>query len=269
MYKNKDIFFLGVVASYDEEHGYGMIQCAEATELFERDVYAFKDVLAFGNAGQGDQVRFPIHVNNRGQPQASLPLYKVGDDGEPIDGQPTDKNGEPIEGHVFAEEVEAENPGTLRKQYVTNPPGAGKGAAKGADKGAAKSIGKKRVADPWAGGPPATRQRSENGYAGAVETGSIDLKIDGIPGGVLHREIAHIFRQYAGFLSLRTADKGNHTMTFATFESREQALFVRDALNGYIFDDQAPQWEQSPLRIEFSTQPKGKGKVGKGKVKGY
>merc|ERR1719387_2062492 len=99
-----------------------MIECPEASEMFDRDVYAFKDVLAFASIEVGDGIRFGIHVNNRGQPQASLPVYK---DGEPID-MPTDK------GHVMAEEIEANE----LKQRFQHPTGKGAG---GSGKGAGGS----------------------------------------------------------------------------------------------------------------------------------
>eukprot|EP00406_Dinophysis_acuminata_P072416 CAMPEP_0179242230 /NCGR_PEP_ID=MMETSP0797-20121207/16909_1 /TAXON_ID=47934 /ORGANISM="Dinophysis acuminata, Strain DAEP01" /LENGTH=172 /DNA_ID=CAMNT_0020949657 /DNA_START=29 /DNA_END=544 /DNA_ORIENTATION=- len=74
--------FLGVLKEYNEAKGFGMIACEESHKMYGKDIYVYKDVLARTDAAVGDSFRFGIHVNQRGQPQASLPIYKV----DPYDG---------------------------------------------------------------------------------------------------------------------------------------------------------------------------------------
>merc|ERR1719265_1105876 len=63
--------------------GYGMIACNETKQMYGVDIYAYKDVLQSAELNVGDAVRFGIHVNSRGQPQASLPVFKVDQTGFP------------------------------------------------------------------------------------------------------------------------------------------------------------------------------------------
>merc|ERR1719265_489985 len=85
-----------------------MIECAESSAIWGQDVYIHKMVLASANLGVGDTVRFGVHVNPRDQPQASMPVYKVGEDGVPVGQKDTEvvKN---------AEEYAAMDPGFLTR----------------------------------------------------------------------------------------------------------------------------------------------------------
>lgn len=257
----KEVLFHGEVIQYDERKGFGWIKCDLVTELFDGDTYAFKSVLDFAGCHVGDGIVFGIHLNNNGKPQASLPCFKIGTDGEAIGiEEEAKKLGEGKEFMFAAEELQWEpqfleqyqdaiskksrQQNAKNKREATGPYGSTKGSGKASSNGAMRGYG-------GHGGPA--------GFGGPAPGphGGIDIKVDGIPGNVEHREISHIFRQYAGFMSLRTANKGTHTLVFATFETNEQARFVMDALNGYIFDDQLPQWEQTQLSIAYSTGSKG------------
>lgn len=270
--KARDVLFSGVVTQYDEKNCFGWIQSDLVTLLFEHDCYIHKDVLDYAGCQVGDKILFGIHVSNRVKPQASKPVFKVGPNGAAIgiENESTE--------FLYAEEEAEKDPNflilyqeqimfksKLQNEKKLDPPGNGKesGKSKGKAKGASRD---------YAIVPHDSYGGKGGGYGGygasSAPPGGIDLKIDGIPGGVSHREIAHIFRQYAGFMSLRSADRGTRTLAFATFESDEQAQFVMDALQGYIFDDQVPQWEQSALSLQLSTNPKGAAKGSKGAAKG-
>merc|ERR1740129_1012266 len=85
MAKREDIKFLGSVKSFNEAKNFGMVECEQATQIWGGDIYAFRDVLASCGAAVGDMIRFGIHINTRGQPQVSLPVFKVGEDGLALD----------------------------------------------------------------------------------------------------------------------------------------------------------------------------------------
>merc|ERR1712032_380642 len=58
-----------------------MIACPDSG--YENDVYAHKSVVAPEMLELGDVLAFPLHVNARGMPQASSPIFKaVGRDHE-------------------------------------------------------------------------------------------------------------------------------------------------------------------------------------------
>eukprot|EP00928_Gymnodinium_smaydae_P087292 TRINITY_DN71570_c0_g1_i1.p1 TRINITY_DN71570_c0_g1~~TRINITY_DN71570_c0_g1_i1.p1 ORF type:complete len:384 (+),score=94.97 TRINITY_DN71570_c0_g1_i1:73-1224(+) len=76
-----EVKFLGTVTSFNDQKGFGMIDCPEVQEMWGTEIYAYKDVLAYAGVGVGERVRFGIHVNKRGQPQASMPTFRVDEDG--------------------------------------------------------------------------------------------------------------------------------------------------------------------------------------------
>merc|ERR1712187_745413 len=61
--------FTGKVKSFSKEKGFGFITCMEAHELFERDVFLHKAQLVAG-CEVGHEVKFRIHVDEKGQPKA-------------------------------------------------------------------------------------------------------------------------------------------------------------------------------------------------------
>lgn len=265
----KDVLFVGVVIQYDDVKTCGWIQCDLMTELFAGDCYIHKNVMDYADCQVGDTIRFGIHLNSKGKPQASKPVFKVAEDGSVIG---IEKEAQDF---MFAEEQVEMNRNFLYEfadainlksqlQNAKKDPASsyGNGVSGRSATVASRGHGNYSASAGGYGGKGASSGAQPSG-------GLVDLKIDGIPGGVSHREISHIFRQYAGFTSLRSADKGTHTLAFASFETNEQAEFVMDALDGYVFDDQAPQWQQSTLSCHFSTNPKGSPKgSAKGSVKG-
>jgi len=84
--------------------------------------------------------------------------------------------------------------------------------------------------------------------------GGVDLFVGGVPHDATQRELSHIFRQYAGFMSLRMVAKAQ-MLVFVTFATPAQAQFVAEALSGYVFDQDSH--DQMCLTVQLS---KGKGK---------
>merc|ERR550532_3894873 len=76
--------------------------------MWGQDIYAYKDVLAAAGATVGDTIRFGIHVNPRGQPQVSLPVFKLGEDGT-FQGVPAGTE------FINAEEQAAQDPTFLQR----------------------------------------------------------------------------------------------------------------------------------------------------------
>jgi len=72
----------GEVVRYDMVMGRGFISCEGITAAFGNDVYVHRSTLAEAGAGLGDIVKFKVHVNKKGEPQASAPLTIVSK-GEP------------------------------------------------------------------------------------------------------------------------------------------------------------------------------------------
>jgi len=69
------------------------------------------------------------------------------------------------------------------------------------------------------------------------------LFVEGLPGDATEREVAHIFRPYPGFLSLRILAKEskqypnrNYVLCFVEFENRFQATIAIQALQSYKMD---------------------------------
>jgi len=68
--------FVGRVQRIEWQKGFSMINCPEADS--EAGVYCHKSVAETNKLNVGDVVAFNIHVNAKGQPQASAPLWKRG-----------------------------------------------------------------------------------------------------------------------------------------------------------------------------------------------
>jgi len=277
--KVQDYKFLGQLQSFDEKKQCGMITCEETRQLWNQDVYIHKSVMDTARIGMQDYVRFGVHLNTRGQPQASLPVYKVGDDGQPIGV----KDGENV---IAAEEMVAMDPAFLQelgdaiagRSNTQNDKKAQQKGKKGDDKGGKGGYGK---ADPWAkgggkggyggdpygggkggyGGDPYGGYGHDpwagdpyGGKGGGKKGGGIDLFVGGVPKDATSRELHQIFRQYAGFMSLRMVEKAQ-VLVFVTFETPAQAQFVAEALSGYVFDQESG--DQACITVQIS---KGKGK---------
>jgi len=271
----QDYKFLGQLKSFDEKKQHGMIGCTETQQLWNQDVYIHKSVMDSAEIGLEDYLRFGVHINTRGQPQASLPVYKVGDDGQPMNV----KEGENI---INAEEEAALDASFLQalgdainaRSSQQNEKRASKGKGKDKDKGYGKAdpygkggggYGKSEPygkggggwgGDPWGGDP-------YGGYGGGKggKGGGVDLFVGGVPHGATKRELQHIFRQYAGFMGLRMVEKAQ-LLVFVTFATHAQAQFVAEALTGYVFDEENGQHEVLTVAISL---PKGEGKGKKGK----
>jgi len=82
--KVQDYKFLGELKAFDDKKSAGLIGCEETQQLWGQDVYIHKSVMDTAHINVGDCLRFGVHLNARGQPQASLPVYKVGQDAQPI-----------------------------------------------------------------------------------------------------------------------------------------------------------------------------------------
>lgn len=311
--KAEEVKFRGYIASYNPTKGFGMIASPEAHAMWAQQIFVYKDVLAPCEAKVGDEVRFGIHVNARGQPQASLPCFKIDQDGSPI-GAPEDL------GIINAEELAEANPGFLDRllikirrrsdhqnkrrgltdkgdargkckdkgkgKYMSGGDawgGAGydswKGGAKGASNGASAWSGVGNGAEAWEGAKGAWDQGKDAkggawehhaawdkgadawghaGWAGGWDGPGawITLCVAGVPPGVERREVAHIFRQYEGFTTLRTTDRADATLVFVVFATHALARRAQDALHGYVWDDEAPLAQQRTLSVEIAKQRK-------------
>jgi len=70
--------YTGTIILYDAANGRGFIMCAEVKKITGSTVYVHKNVVAASNAKLGDTVRFKVHMNAKGAPQAQHPLRILG-----------------------------------------------------------------------------------------------------------------------------------------------------------------------------------------------
>jgi len=75
----------GEIISFDCGSGRGFISCEGVKATFDQDVYVHRKVLAQAKANVGDVVRFTIHVNSQGLPQASHPLEIIKSNGPKLE----------------------------------------------------------------------------------------------------------------------------------------------------------------------------------------
>lgn len=251
-----------------------MVACDETHLMWGQEIYGYRDVLASAEANVGDTIRFGVHVNTRGQPQVSLPVWKIGEDGLPIGLE---------EGTVVfnAEELAAEDPSFLERlkeeiegrseqQNHKRSRLAGDGGANwtalGGGKGGPPAKRAKGGGTPdagawggawgggWGGGGEeyqwaAAAAKGGKGWGGAWGGEEVTLFVSGLPPGVERREVLNIFRQYAGFSSLRLVSREDHSIGFVSFATTAQAQFVADALTGYVFDQEVPPEMQTQLSV--------------------
>lgn len=293
-----DIKFVGVVQSFNEAKKFGMVVCEEAHAMWGQEIYAYQDVLKSADAGIGDTIRFGIHISTRGQPQVSLPVFKIGPDGQPL-------NVPAGTSFVNAEDAIIEDPSLLEriKEEVENQSsrqntkkrkvdGGGKGkdgkgkggppsmkgggwpaaapvgygspkGGGGGGRGDWSSKGQWSGGDSWGGGD---RWGGGGGGGGGWNPQEVTLFVSGVPVGVQRRELLHIFRQYAGFSHMRQVDREDHCLVFVSFATQAQAQFVADALTGYVFDEEAPPDQRQILSL---TPAKEKMRSDKGGGKGF
>ena len=80
---------------------------------------------------------------------------------------------------------------------------------------------------------------------------SSTLYVEGLPPDATDREMAHIFRPFPGYKSLRLKQSARGAFCFVEFESPPQALIAKTAVQGYPLDKaRAP--DTPLLRLEFA-----------------
>jgi len=276
--KVQDYKFLGELKAFDDKKSSGLIGCEETQQLWGQDVYIHKSVMDTAHINVGDCLRFGVHLNARGQPQASLPVYKVGQDAQPI-GVKEGENVIEVEAHASSDPAflsalgqaiqdRSDQQNNNRKRKADDAWGGkgGKGAKGGKGFGGGKDGGYGGGYgggyDDWGGGGYGMGMGMGMGGMGmgmgmggkGGGKGGVDLFVGGVPSDATERELSHIFRQYAGFMSLRMVQKAQ-MLVFVTFATPAQAQFVAEALTGYVFDQNSR--DQMCLTVQLS---KGKGK---------
>lgn len=81
---SQDRRFLGRVGKFNEEKGWGFIECSEAKDIFDSDVFIHRNELLPGQAVRvGDELEFSVDVERRGKAQAIDVVY-LGGGREPV-----------------------------------------------------------------------------------------------------------------------------------------------------------------------------------------
>jgi len=96
---------------------------------------------------------------------------------------------------------------------------------------------------------------------------SSTLFIEGLPSDTTEREVAHIFRPFPGYQSLRILTKESkqspnrfYTLCFVEFDNKYQATFAMNHLQGYRFDkDDTKGLSMSYAKTERKTKPTTRG----------
>jgi RNA recognition motif-containing protein len=96
---------------------------------------------------------------------------------------------------------------------------------------------------------------------------SSTLFIEGLPSDATEREVAHIFRPFPGYQSLRILNKESkqspnrlYTLCFVEFDNKYQATFAMNHLQGYRFEkDDAKGLSMSYAKTERKTKPSTRG----------
>mmetsp|Transcript_140731 Transcript_140731/g.262641 ORF Transcript_140731/g.262641 Transcript_140731/m.262641 type:complete len:592 (+) Transcript_140731:112-1887(+) len=70
--------YTGIVSKYFVLKDFGYITCEDIKAACGRDVYVHKRVLTTSKATKGSKVKFTIHLNNQGLPQAQGPMTVLG-----------------------------------------------------------------------------------------------------------------------------------------------------------------------------------------------
>jgi len=81
---SQDRRFLGRVLKFNEEKGWGFIECAEAKDIFDSDIFMHRNELLPGQVVRaGDELEFSVDVERRGKAQAIDVVY-LGGGTEPV-----------------------------------------------------------------------------------------------------------------------------------------------------------------------------------------
>lgn len=70
--------YTGIVVKYFLHKDFGYISCEDIKATTGRDVYVHKNVLLKSRATKGSEVKFTIHLNSHGMPQAQGPMTVLG-----------------------------------------------------------------------------------------------------------------------------------------------------------------------------------------------
>merc|ERR1712048_1103667 len=68
---NVDRQFTGTVKSYNEQKGWGFIDCSEAKSIYKKDIFFHKREVEGVEFSVGDAVEFTIQLSSEGRPEAS------------------------------------------------------------------------------------------------------------------------------------------------------------------------------------------------------
>ncbi|XP_056159589.1 nuclear speckle RNA-binding protein A-like [Syzygium oleosum] len=86
------------------------------------------------------------------------------------------------------------------------------------------------------------------------------LFVEGLPPKCTRREVSHIFRPFVGYKEVRLVNKESRqtgknpvVLCFVDFVSPAQAATAKDALQGYLFDEQ--DRDSVRLRLQFARYP--------------
>lgn len=95
---------------------------------------------------------------------------------------------------------------------------------------------------------------SDSGIFPIAPTATNTVYVEGLPADATEREVAHIFRPFQGYRTLRLIPRekrqGERTLLcFADFETRVQATIVVNTLQGYRFDRE----DSHGLYFSFAT----------------
>lgn len=104
--------------------------------------------------------------------------------------------------------------------------------------------------------PPAHRSPQGCGGGGHGEPTNA-LFVAGLPADCSHREAAHIFRPFPGFLGLRVKEGARGgPLAFVDFDSSNAALVCLRAVDGYRVDGRPEVEATAPrLRVDFAKAP--------------
>jgi len=76
--KGGEIIYQGAVKQFDAEKQRGYVVVDSIRQSTGQDVYAHASVLQEGGVGVGETAAFFVHWNDKGMPQASKPMFRIG-----------------------------------------------------------------------------------------------------------------------------------------------------------------------------------------------
>eukprot|EP00930_Biecheleria_cincta_P055314 TRINITY_DN41643_c0_g1_i1.p1 TRINITY_DN41643_c0_g1~~TRINITY_DN41643_c0_g1_i1.p1 ORF type:complete len:665 (-),score=94.26 TRINITY_DN41643_c0_g1_i1:83-2077(-) len=163
----QDRRFLGRVRTYNEEKGWGFIDCGEATDIFGADVFIHKNELLPGQVVRlGDEMEFSVDVEKRGKAQAIDVVYLGGGQGPVGPGRGREPAG-PARGRGPVGPGPGREPAGPRRGRTPAGPGIGqpRGASASSRKpvepaGPPRARPRPSMASHLVNGPPASRNRA-------------------------------------------------------------------------------------------------------------